>query len=66
MGMLSEFDRLRLRGTLRWLAHTGGMCSGLWSAQLLLKHLKRDVTQATEKVRPATFIRKPGNQEGNS
>ena len=29
LGILNGFDRVRLRGTLRWLAHTRGMQSFL-------------------------------------
>jgi hypothetical protein len=54
IGMLSGFDRLRLRGTLRLLAHAGGMFHFLWRVQVLLKDFKEYVTQATNEVRRAT------------
>jgi hypothetical protein len=54
IGMLSGFDRLRLRGTLRLLAHAGGMFHFLWRVQVLLKNFKQYVTQATDEVRQAT------------
>jgi hypothetical protein len=34
---LSGFDRLVFRGTLRMLAHRGGMMSYLWAVRVLLK-----------------------------
>src|SRR5438876_1208357 len=36
-GILSGFDRLRIRGTKRWLAHEGGMWTFLTRAGVLLK-----------------------------
>ena len=37
IGVLHGFDRLRFRGTLRPLAHAGGMMEFLWSSKVLLK-----------------------------
>ncbi len=39
-GTLSGFDRVRFRGTLRWLANTKGLMSWLWRAKVLLKDFK--------------------------
>ena len=36
-GVLSGFDRMRFRGTLRWLANIAGMASFMKGANLLLK-----------------------------
>lgn len=53
-GVLSGFDRMRFRGTLRWLAYTQGMQSFLNAAHVLLKDFKTYVQNATEQVRAAT------------
>jgi hypothetical protein len=53
-GVLSGFDRLRFRGTLRWLAHTQGMQSFLNYAGVLLKDFKSYVQGVTDGVRAAT------------
>jgi len=53
-GILSGFDRVRLRGTLRILAHVGGMMSYLWHRQVLLKDFKEHALSATERLRQAT------------
>jgi len=37
IGVLSGFDRLVFRGTLRMLAHRAGMAAYLWGARVLLK-----------------------------
>jgi hypothetical protein len=47
-GTLSGFDRLRLRGTKRWLAHTGGMLSFLGRAKVLLKDFDSYVQDRTQ------------------
>lgn len=54
IGVLSGFDRMRFRGTLRWLSNTKGMRSFLWAAQILLKDFKSYVTNVTDQVRAAT------------
>lgn len=51
MGTLSGFDRLRLRGTLRLLAHAGGMMNYLWQRRVLLKDFKEHAQWATEQIR---------------
>lgn len=53
-GMLSGFDRVRFRGTLRMLAHTGGFASFLRLAGVKIKDFGRYVQQTTEKLRQAT------------
>ena len=54
VGVLSGWDRLRLRGTLRWLANVDGMRNYLWHAQVLLKDFKRHALEATGQIRGAT------------
>jgi hypothetical protein len=49
-GVLSGFDRLRFRGTLRWLAHTNGLKDYLNCAGVLLKEFKEYVGGVTEQV----------------
>jgi hypothetical protein len=53
-GMLSGFDRLRFRGTLRMLAHQGGFASFLRIIQVKLKDFGQWVQQMTGLVREAT------------
>jgi hypothetical protein len=54
IGVLNGFDRMRFRGTLRWLANPKGMRSFLYAAGVLLKHFKEYVTGVTERIRAAT------------
>lgn len=53
-GVVSGFDRLRFRGTLRMLAHTQGMRRYMNYAKVLLKDFKEYVEGVTEQVRTAT------------
>lgn len=53
-GVLSGFDRLRFRGTLRWLAYTAGMRSFLSCMGVLLKDFKTYVQGVTDRIRDAT------------
>jgi hypothetical protein len=53
-GMLSGFDRLRFRGTLRMLAHTGGFASFLRIIGVKLHEFGRWVEQTTAAIRRAT------------
>jgi hypothetical protein len=53
-GVLSGFDRVRFRGTLRWLANLDGMGTYLWSAKVLLKDFVAWSKSLTEQVRAAT------------
>jgi hypothetical protein len=53
LGVLHGFDRVRLRGTKRLLAHVGGMLNFLWQEQVLLKHFKSYAKGITQEVRQA-------------
>ena len=53
-GVLSGFDRLRFRGTLRFLAHARGMFGFLCHIGVLLKDFKAYVQGITDRVRAAT------------
>lgn len=53
-GVLSGFDRLRLRGTLRYLANAAGMRSYLWNNNVLLKDFRHHLTSLTRQLREAT------------
>lgn len=50
-GVLNGFDRVRFRGTLRWLANTRGMMGWLWRRQVLLKDFKPFAQSLTEQMR---------------
>jgi hypothetical protein len=50
-GALHGFDRIRLRGTKRFLANTKGMLNFLWQEGVLLKHFKEYASAVTSKVR---------------
>jgi hypothetical protein len=52
-GVLSGFDRLRFRGTLRWLAYADGMRSFLSCVGVLLKDFKVYVQGVTDRIRDA-------------
>jgi len=54
MGVLNGFDRLRVRGTKRLLAHRGGMMNFLWQERVRLKHFREYALAATERIRQAT------------
>jgi hypothetical protein len=70
-GVISGFDRLRFRGTLRMLAHTGGFASFLRLVGVKLKDFgayaertTREVREATERVaeeagRPLLYVSDP-------
>lgn len=51
IGILSGFDRLVLRGTLRSLCYPEGMMRYLNSAHILLKDFSRHVQEVTEQIR---------------
>jgi hypothetical protein len=53
LGVLHGFDRIRFRGTRRFLANVVGMMNFLWHRQVLLKDFKAFAGQLTEKVRQA-------------
>ncbi|HEX5102743.1 MAG TPA: hypothetical protein VFV87_02970 [Pirellulaceae bacterium] len=52
-GVLSGFDRLRFRGTMRWLAYADGMRSFLSCAGVLLKDFQSYVQGVTGRIREA-------------
>ena len=53
-GVLSGFDRVRFRGTLRMVANASGMGAFLSCAGVLLKDFKQYALDVTAKVRAAT------------
>jgi hypothetical protein len=53
-GVLSGWDRIRFRGTLRWLANVDGLGTYLWKTKGLLKHFRDWAQSLTEQVREAT------------
>ena len=54
-GVLSGFDRLVVRGTLRSIAHTLGMNQYLWSNQILLKDFGSHVEQFSQRLKAASL-----------
>ena len=54
MGTLSGLDRVRFRGTLRWLANEQGMMSFLGTIRVLLKDFKSYAQSVTQGVRETT------------
>jgi hypothetical protein len=68
LGVLHGFDRIRFRGTRRFLANVAGMMNFLWHRQVLLKdfeafagHITAEVRQAAETVaheqgRPVEYL----------
>ncbi len=52
-GVLSGFDRLVFRGSLRKLSYVQGMNSYLWAEQVLLKNFGPHVQRISERVRQA-------------
>lgn len=72
-GTLSGFDRVRFRGTIRWLASLGGMATYLGTMRVLLKDFTawgkdktNQILEATEKLtenagRPLIYL--PGSNE---
>ena len=53
-GVLHGFDRVRLRGTLRWLASCRGLASYLFAMKVLLKDFTDDAKEATDQIRAAS------------
>src|SRR5262249_62390557 len=53
-GILSGFDRLRLRGTKRLLASTRGLVSYLWKRRILWKDFPDHAEAETQAQREAT------------
>lgn len=56
-GVLSGFDRLVLRGTLRSIAFVAGFKGFLWDRQILWKHFGDFAQEATERLKDATSSR---------
>ena len=54
IGILSGFDRLVFRGTLRLLAHAAGMMSYLWAVRVLLKDFAAHAEGLTRQLREAS------------
>jgi hypothetical protein len=54
IGVLNGFDRVRVRGTLRWLANRDGMLNYLYTAKVLLKDFKDYAIAVTERIRAAS------------
>jgi hypothetical protein len=53
LGVLHGFDRIRFRGTRRFLANVAGMMNFLWHRQVLLKDFKAFAGNITTEVRQA-------------
>lgn len=53
LGILHGFDRLRFRGTRRFLANVAGMLGYLWQRQVLLKDFRAFAANITAEVRRA-------------
>ncbi len=51
IGILHGFDRVRIRGTLRWLCYPEGLAKHLSKMHVLLKDFKDYVQEFTERVR---------------
>ena len=56
-GVLSGFDRLVLRGTLRTLSYTAGMMNFLYAIGVLLKEFGGYVERTTKQLRAACYER---------
>ena len=54
IGTLRGFDRVVFRGTLRMLAHTGGMLSYLYAVRVLLKDFAAHAEALTHRLRDAS------------
>jgi hypothetical protein len=53
VGVLHGFDRIRFRGTRRFLANVAGMLGFLWQRQVLLKDFKTFAGNLTAQIRQA-------------
>lgn len=53
-GTLSGFDRVRFRGTIRWLASLRGLGTYLWTMRVLLMNFKEWTMELTEQIAQAT------------
>jgi len=54
-GVLSGFDRLVLKGTIRFLSYTAGMMNFLYDMGILLKDFGEYVQKTTEQLREASY-----------
>jgi len=54
-GVLSGFDRLVLRGTLRSIAYSQGMTQYLWNNHVLLKDFGSHVEQVSQRLKAASL-----------
>lgn len=54
-GVISGFDRLVLRGTLRRIVYEQGMKSYLWQNQILLKEFGQHVHQTSQRLKAASL-----------
>jgi len=54
-GVLSGFDRLVLRGTLRSIAHAAGMNQYLYDSEILLKNFGSHVEQVSQRLKTASL-----------
>ena len=54
-GVLSGFDRLVFRGTLRSIAYAQGMSQYLWNNQILLKEFGSHVEQVSQRLKAASL-----------
>lgn len=53
-GSLSGFDRIRFRGTLRWIANLSGLGAFLSLSNVLLKDFKTYATGLTDRIKEST------------
>jgi hypothetical protein len=53
MGVLNGWDRVRFRGTIRWLTKPAGMMHFLWKQQVLLKDFAGFAKETTARLRTA-------------
>ena len=51
LGAIAGWDRLRFRGTIRWLANTSGINSYIIQQGILIKHFSKWAESITRKVR---------------
>lgn len=61
-GVLSGWDRIRFRGTIRWLASLKGLGSYLSCQSILLKDFKTYVTSLTDRIQSSTEALAKGHQ----
>jgi hypothetical protein len=53
-GSLSGFDRIRFRGTLRWIANVSGLGAFLSTTNVLLKNFASYATNLTDRIKEST------------